>query len=275
MVDSKVDMELQRRAEEVRRNILDIACMAKSAHVGSSLSCVDLVVALYFHEMRIDKKDWSKRDIFIMSKGHAAMTLYSTLTAKGIMSKKTLHGYMQNKGTLPAHLDRFTAKGIEVSAGSLGHGICIGAGMAHGFNLRREKRRVFVVMGDGESEEGSVWETALFASKLKIDNLTVLLDYNNLQGYGHPRDICSYEPVEDKWRAFGWETVRADGHDFVSIRAALKHPHKGKPKIIIADTTKGKGVPFMENEMKWHYFIVTDEIREQAMSHLCRFSDAK
>ncbi len=271
--------ELERMAEAVRRDVLQIACSARSAHVGSSLSCVDLVVALYFDEMRIDKHDWANRDIFIMSKGHAAMALYSTLTARGLMSRKTLLGYMKDNGTLPAHLDRFTARGIEVSAGSLGHGICIGAGMAHALKLRgqnpEQTRRVFVLIGDGESEEGSVWETALFASKLKLDNLTVLVDYNNLQGYGRPRELCSYEPVEDKWRAFGWEAVRADGHDFPSIRRALRFPHSGRPKVIVADTTKGKGVPFMEDEMKWHYFIVTDELREEAMAHLCRFNNAK
>lgn len=275
MSENLTDNQLQGKAEEVRRSILDMACRAKSAHVGSSLSCVDITVALYFSELRIDKKDWKSRDIFIMSKGHAAMTLYSTLAARGIIDKKILLGYMKDQGTLPAHLDRTTAKGIEVSAGSLGHGICIGAGMAHGFKVRGEDRRVFVVMGDGESQEGSVWEAALFASKLKLDNLTVILDYNNLQGYGRPREICSYEPVADKWKAFGWETARADGHDFASLRAAFKHPHNGGPKIVIADTTKGKGVPFMEDEMKWHYFIVTDELREEAMSHLCRYTNEK
>lgn len=257
-------------AQESRKLVIEAACRSRSAHVGSSLSCIDLLVALYFHEMNIDKKNWDKRDIFVLSKAHAAMALYSVLTVKGIIDKKKFDGYLLNNGTLPAHLDRFTAKGIEVSAGSLGHGFNIALGMAYGYKMRNDERKIFALLGDGESQEGSIWEGALFASKLGIDNFTAIIDHNNLQGYGRPLDICSFEPVIDKWKSFGWEACRINGHDFNEINKAFKKPNNGKPKIIIAETIKGKGIPFMEDEMKWHYFIVTDELRESALNYLCK-----
>lgn len=265
-----MEKDLIQIAEEVRKLIIEVAHRSKSAHVGSSLSCVDLLVALYFNELHIDEKKWSGRDIFILSKAHAAMALYAVLTRKGLMDKETFIKYLQNDGTLPAHLDRFTAKGIEASAGSLGHGFNIALGMAYGYKIKQNTRKVYTLIGDGESEEGSIWEGALFAPKLEIDNFTAILDYNNLQGYGRPNEICSYEPIIDKWKSFGWETCRINGHNFIEIDNALKKPNNGKPKIIIAETVKGKGVSFMENELKWHYFIVTDEFREKAMQDLSR-----
>ena len=142
-------------------------------------------------------------------------------------------------------------------------------GMAYGYKIKGDKRKVFVLVGDGESQEGSIWEGAMFASKLGIDNITAILDHNNLQGYGRPTEICHFEPVLDKWKAFGWEAYRVNGHSFTEIISAVKRPNNGKPKIIIADTIKGKGISFMENEMKWHYFIVTDELKEKALQELC------
>ncbi len=256
-------------SQGVRRSVIEVACRSRTAHVGSSLSCVDVLVALYFEVMKIRRDAWEKRDIFVLSKGHAALALYAVLAAKGLISKRMLSGYLQNNGTLPAHLDKATSRWIEASAGSLGHGFNIALGMAHGLRLKKDRRKVFVLIGDGESEEGSIWEGALFASKLGLDNVTAILDYNNLQGYGRPRDICHFEPVADKWKAFGWEVSRVNGHDFTQLIRALKAPHNGRPRVIIADTTKGKGVDFMEDQMKWHYFIVTDELREKAMKCLC------
>lgn len=268
-------INLEDIAREVRQAILDIACRSGSAHVGSSLSCVDLLVSLYFGKMKIDPKDWKNRDIFVLSKGHAAMALYCTLWRKGLMSRKTLDGYMQDGGTLPAHLDRFTSKGIEVSSGSLGHGFNIALGMAHSLKLQGTKRQVFAVIGDGESEEGSIWEGALFAPSYGLDNFTVLIDHNNLQGYGRPTNLCNYEPIVDKWKSFGWHVSRVDGHDHKALAKALGARTKGKPKAIVCDTVKGKGVPFMEDEMKWHYYIVTDELRKEAMNALCGGLDEK
>lgn len=266
----KIEKELESIALEARRLILDVACRSKSAHVGSALSCVDLLVAAYFYKLNISLKNWPGRDIFVLSKAHGAMALYAVLTLKGIISKKLLEAYFQNDGSLPAHLDRLIAKGVEVSAGSLGHGFNIALGMAYGYKLRRDKRKVFVLIGDGESQEGSIWEGALFAAKLRLDNVTAIMDYNNLQGYGRPREICYFEPVIDKWRAFGWQVFRVGGHEFKDIIKVFNKPHNGKPKMIIADTRKGKGVSFMEDKLKWHYFIVTDEIKDKAMQDLCR-----
>ncbi|KPK42268.1 MAG: transketolase [Omnitrophica WOR_2 bacterium SM23_29] len=260
--------KLKNIAQEARKLIIEVACRAKTPHIGSSLSCVDLLVALYFYELKVDPKNWKQRDIFVLSKAHAELALYTILTIKGIMSRKKLINYFQDNGTLPAHLDRITNRGIEVSTGSLGHGFNIALGMAYGYKIKGDKRRVFTLIGDGESEEGSIWEGALFAGKLKIDNFTAIIDYNNLQGYGRPREICYYEPVIDKWKSFGWEICRIDGHNFSQIIKAFKTPHKGKPKIIVADTIKGKGVDFMEDKLKWHYFIVTEELKQKALTCL-------
>lgn len=255
---------LEKISKDVRKLIIEAAHKSKGVHVGSSLSCVDLLVALYFDKLKINQSDWNNRDIFILSKAHAAVALYSILTRKGIMKKSVFDSYMQNGGKLPAHLDRFTSKGIEVSAGSLGHGFNIALGMAYGYKLKNDNRKVVTLIGDGESQEGSIWEGALFAPHLHLNNFTAIIDYNNLQGYGKPTEICSYEPVVDKWKAFGWEVCVVNGHDFKQIKKALDSPHFGKPKMIIAHTTKGKGVSFMENEMKWHYYIVTDELKKEA-----------
>ncbi len=263
------DKKLKKIATDARKLIIDVACRSRSAHVGSSLSCVDILVALYFHQLRIDKNKWSKRDIFVLSKAHGAMAFYASLSLKGFISQKILCEYLQNNGTLPAHLDRFTNKAIEASAGSLGHGFNMALGMAYGYKLKGDKRKIYTLIGDGESEEGSIWEGALFASKLGIDNFTAIMDHNDLQGYGRPTEICHFEPIVDKWKAFGWQVYRADGHNFKALISAFNKPNNGKPKIIIADTCKGKGVPFMENQMKWHYFIVTEELKEEALKSLC------
>lgn len=255
-------------ANKIRRSIIEIACKSKSVHIGSALSCVDLLVALYFYELRISKTDWHKRDIFILSKAHAAIALYAVLTAKGIMEKRFFEGYFQNDGTLPAHLDRCTSKGIEVSAGALGHGFNMALGMAYGYKLKKCRQKIFTLIGDGESQEGSIWEGAMFASKLGLDNVTAIIDYNNLQGYGRPNEICYYEPVIDKWKAFGWGVYAVDGHNFKEILAAFKKAHHGKPKIIVAKTIKGKGVSFMEDELKWHYYIVTEDLKKKALVEL-------
>lgn len=253
-------------AKKIRKTIIEMANRSKSPHVGSSLSCTDILTALYFDVLRLEP--WEERDIFILSKGHAAMSLYSTLAERGIIDRNLLEGYYQNNGTLPAHLDRFSSKGIEVSAGSLGHGFNIGIGMAYGFKKKKNDRKVYALIGDGESQEGSIWEGALFAPVLGVDNFTAILDYNNLQGYGRARNLCSFEPVKAKWEAFGWHGIEIDGHDFTALKGAFTEDSKGKPKIIIAHTTKGKGVSFMEDQLVWHYYIVTDEHKERALSEL-------
>lgn len=253
-------------ARQVRRTIIEMANRSQSPHVGSCLSCVDILAVVYDDILRLEP--WSKRDIFILSKGHAAMSLYSILHAKGILIKKDIEGYYQSSGTLPAHLDRCTDKGIEVSAGSLGHGFNMGLGMAYGFKKQNSNRKVFAVIGDGESQEGSIWEGALFAGGLGLDNFIAIMDHNNLQGYGRPTEICAFEPMREKWSAFGWHAVEVDGHDHNALRAALREDSQGKPKILIAKTTKGKGVSFMEDQFVWHYYMVTDAHRCKALEEL-------
>lgn len=251
---------------EIRKIIIDIAYRAKSPHVGSSLSCVDILSVLYFEVLNLNR--WDERDIFILSKGHAAMALYGTLAVKGIIERNLLNKYCQNDGSLPAHLDKFAAKGIEVSAGSLGHGFNIGLGIAHGFRLKNSDRKVYSLIGDGESQEGSIWEGALFASKLGLHNFTAIMDYNNLQGYGRANELCFFEPVRAKWEAFGWHVVEVEGHDYEALKRAFDEDPSGRPKIIIARTLKGKGISFMEDRLEWHYFIVNEERRKRAMEEL-------
>jgi transketolase len=211
---------------------------------------------------------WESRDIFILSKAHAAMALYAALAEKGIIGREQLETYYLDGGSLPAHLDRFTAPGIECSAGSLGHGFSIGLGMAYGFKRRGEDRKVFVLLGDGEAQEGSVWEGALFAPRLGIDNIIAIMDCNNLQGYGRPREICFFDSMADKWRAFGWTVDCVDGHDAAALRNALTASSNGRPHMVLATTIKGKGISFMEDQLIWHYYIVTAEHRERALREL-------
>jgi len=251
--------------KNVRKNILHIANLSKSPHVGSALSCTDILKVLYFDILNLE--DYENRDIFILSKAHSAMALYATLYEKGFLSKTELEGYYQNGGTLPAHTDKETNPYIEISAGSLGHGLPIAIGIAYEFKLKNSKRKVYVLMGDGESQEGSVWEAAMIAPKLGLDNLVVIIDRNNLQGYGRADELLSYEPIDKKFKAFNWDVERIDGHNHKQLKKALTKK-SSLPKIIIADTTKGKGVDFMEDELIWHYYIVTDEIKQKAIKCL-------
>ena len=196
------------------------------------------------------------------------MALYSTLAVKGLMDSCMLAGFCKNEGTLPAHLDRMADAPVEASAGSLGHGFNIGLGMRYGLKRQAGDRQVYVLIGDGESQEGSIWEGALFAAKLGLDNFTAIMDYNNLQGYGRARDLCSIEPVREKWEAFGWHVQEVDGHDHSAISKALTADSGGKPKFIVARTIKGKGVSFMEDQLIWHYYLVTDELKQKALKEL-------
>lgn len=257
---------LENIAKEIRKTIINVAHNVKCPHVGCCLSCTDILTALYFKKMKLEP--WEKRDIFILSKAHAALALYCALAKRGIIEERLLEGYYRNDGTLPAHLDRFIAKGIEVSTGSLGHGFNIGLGMAYGFKCKNDPRQVYVLIGDGETQEGSIWEGAMFAPKLGIDNFTAIIDYNNLQGYGRAREICQFEPLRKKWESFGWMVEEINGHNPQELEKALNMPADGKPKVIIACTVKGKGVSFMEDRLAWHYYLVTDEIKQKALEEL-------
>lgn len=258
---------MEQLLKEIRQEIVQIAHLSKGPHVGSALSCADIVAALYFKVMRIEKPINENRDRFILSKAHAAMALYATLYKKGFLDHEMLYGYYQNGGTLPAHTDRCTNEYVEISAGSLGHGLPIGVGMAHAMKLQEKDNRVFILMGDGEMQEGSVWEAAMLAPKLGLTNLTVFIDHNNLQGYGRATELVEFYPIEEKWKSFGWDTETIDGHDVEAIvKSAKKKSYK--PKVIICNTTKGKDVSFMEDKLIWHYYIVTDEHKQNALKEL-------
>jgi len=256
---------LSRIAVSIRRDILLMANRSRGPHVGSALSSVDILAVLYFELLRLEV--WTERDIFILSKAHASMALYATLAAKGIMPREQLESYCCEDG-LPAHLDLQTGHGVECSAGSLGHGFNIGLGMAYGFRLQGSERKVYALIGDGESQEGSIWEGALFAPEQGVDNFTAIMDCNNLQGYGRATEICSFEPAAEKWRSFGWHVCEVNGHDHGEMLAAFRDNSAGKPKMIIARTIKGKGVSFMEDQLIWHYYIVTDQHRDAALKEL-------
>lgn len=256
---------LKEITKEIKKWILEMAHRAGSAHVGCSFSIVDILAVLYFEVMNVTDDD--TRDRFLLSKAHASMALYATLAKRGIIDPELLKGYHVDHGTLPGHLERMSCKGVEISAGSLGHGLPMAVGMAHGLKLKNNNARVFVLIGDGESQEGSVWEAAMMAPHLNLDNLTVFLDYNNLQGYGRPTELLAYEPIADKWKAFLWDVEVIDGHDHNQIKQAAIKKSDG-PKIVICKTTKGKGISFMENQLKWHYFRVTDEFLKNGCEEL-------
>lgn len=262
---------LIKKAAQIRHRILEMAHWSRSPHVGSCLSIVDILTYVYFNVLEFDIgiPDSPNRDYFILSKGHGAMALYAVLAQRGILPEKMIDGYMIDGGTLPAHLDRFSAPGIEVSAGSLGHGLSMGLGIAHGLKMKNKNNKVLILMGDGETQEGSVWEAAMAAPMLGLDNLIAMIDYNNLQGYGRPTEISAFEPVAEKWAAFGWAVIEADGHNFNSIEQAFAKAEKAsRPCMIVFRTTKGKGVSFMEDELKWHYFVMTDERLKRAKEEL-------
>lgn len=258
---------MKKTASDIRKNIIRMANLSKSPHVGSALSCADILAVLYHKVMHVPVPIDGTRDYFLLSKAHSAMALYSTLNSKGLLAEEDMLGYYQNGGKLPAHTDRFSGDYIEISAGSLGHGLPIALGMAKSLKLTGKPNRVFVLMGDGESQEGSVWEAAMLAPRLGLNNLTAIIDYNNLQGYGRAKELVAYEPVKDKWEAFGWDVVCVDGHSHEELEDALSRP-SDKPKMIVAHTTKGKGVSFMEDQLIWHYFIVTDDHKQKAMEEL-------
>ena len=259
--------KMTQNAKKIRQEIIKASYRARSAHNGSNMSCADIFSALYFHILRLPPQtDFEKRDIFVLSKAHSALALYSTLYLKGLISKEIFESFYTNDGHLPGHLDRHSSPFVEVSAGSLGHGLAMALGMAYAC----KEKRVFCLMGDGECQEGSIWESAMLAPKLNAFNLIAIVDYNNLQGYGRARELVAFEPFAAKWQAFGWEAIEVDGHDEKAIINAInKHLKTAKkPLCLICHTIKGKGVSFMEDELCWHYYAIGDDEYKQALKEL-------
>ena len=271
-------LELQKIANEVRKDIVTAVHAAKAGHPGGSLSAADLFTYLYFEEMNIDPKNPKKadRDRFVLSKGHTAPGLYSALAERGYFPKEDLKTLRHLGSYLQGHPDMKHIPGVDMSSGSLGQGISAAVGMALSAKLSNESYRVYTLLGDGEIQEGQVWEAAMFAGHRKLDNLVVIVDNNGLQIDGKIDDVCSPYPIDKKFEAFNFHTIVIDGNDFDQIRAAFEEAKKtkGQPTAIIAKTIKGKGVSFMENEAGWHGKAPNDEQYEIAMKDLEKAGEA-
>ena len=266
-------LELQKTANEIRKGIVSGVHAAKAGHPGGSLSAADIFTYLYFEEMNVDPKNPKDpdRDRFVLSKGHTAPGLYAALAEKGYFPKEDLLTLRHLGSYLQGHPDMKHIPGIDMSSGSLGQGISAAVGMALGAKLQNKAFRVYTLLGDGEIQEGQVWEAAMFAGNQQLDNLCVIVDHNGLQIDGPVEEVNDPMPLADKFRAFKFHVVElADGNDFDQIRAAFAEARatKGQPTAIIAETTKGKGVSFMENQVGWHGKAPNDEQFEQAMAEL-------
>ena len=259
-------------ANRIRRHVIYMTNAAKSSHVGTSFSMADLLAVLYSGVLRITPEtvDAPERDRFLLSKGHGCAGLYAVLAEQGFFPVEWLKDFYQDGSVLSGHATHYGIPGVEISTGSLGHGLSIGCGMALAAKRDGRDYRVFTLLGDGECDEGSIWEAAMFASHHALDNMVVIVDYNKLQSLGHATEVLGLEPFTDKWAAFGWAVREIDGHDFTEIEASLQQvPHKvGKPTCIIAHTVKGKGVSFMEDSLLWHYRSPAGAEMEQALQEL-------
>jgi len=259
-------------ARDLRLDVLEMIHERGQGHPGGSLSAAEIIAALFFHHLKIDPKrpDWPERDRFILSKGHACALLYSALARLGYFPREELHTWGHLGGRLQGHPDRLKTPGVDMTTGMEGHGIPVGVGLSLAARLRGLDYRVYVLVGDGESECGVLWEGAMIASKYKLSELTVIVDYNDVQLDGPVHEILPLEPLVEKWKAFNFATIEINGHDMRQVLEALdmaKEIHN-KPTVIIAHTTKGKGVSFMENKAKWHGRAPNDEEYAQAVSEL-------
>ena len=252
--------DLHKIANQTRLKIIEMSHAAKSAHLGSCLSCVDILVSLYYRVLNIDPAKYraADRDIFILSKGHAAMGLYAVLAKRGFFSEEFLNTYNIDGGLLPEHPPARGVPGVEAATGSLGHGLSLACGQALAFKMKEQKNKVFCLISDGEVNEGAIWEAAMFASANGLSNLTVFLDWNKWQATQRSDEVLNTTNHQDKWLSFGWDVECINGHDFKEIFCAVKNQSE-KPKMIIADTVKGRGVSFMEDDNNWHYRIPTSE----------------
>ncbi|HLG83127.1 MAG TPA: transketolase [Bradyrhizobium sp.] len=254
---------LKAQAALLRGRVIEMSHAAQAAHLASSLSCADIVTAAYWHVLNVDSarpKD-PLRDRFILSKGHAAAALYATLAMKGYFPLAELDTYCQDGGRLAEHPPANLLPGVEAATGSLGHGLPLGCGMALSGRIKGERFRVYALLSDGENNEGSVWEAAMFAAAQKLENVCVIVDYNKWQATGRSNETLMLAPLREKWAAFGWDAHEIDGHDVGALAAAMQHiPNgSGKPVALIAHTVKGKGVSFMEDDNNWHYRAPTTE----------------
>lgn len=267
-MEKKEYLKLENNALSIRRNILRLIKAGEAGHVGGALSSVEILTALYFNLLNIDPKkpDWPQRDRFVLSAGHKCLVLYSALAERGFFDKSVLDTYGALDSRIPGHPNMHKLPGVETNTGALGHGLSIAGGMALGLRLDRSSAKVYVLMGDGELAEGSNWEAASAASMHKLDNMIVFVDRNRLQISGPTIQVMSYEPLDERWRSFGWSVRIVDGHNMESIINNVKQApfEKGKPSVIIADTVKSKGLSFAEGKVNYHYWKATPEEMKQA-----------
>lgn len=264
--------DLQRKIKELRGITFKTICEGGGGHIPASLSIIEILVVLYYNILKINpaKPKDPQRDRFILSKGHAGVALYAVLAERGFFDKKHLDTFGKRGTILGGHPDMYMVSGVEASTGALGHGFPFGVGMALADKLDKKGYRVFVLLGDGECQEGSVWEAALFAPQHKLDNLVAIIDYNRYQALDRLDKIVSLEPLGDKWKAFGWEIREVDGHDINELKDVFESVPfvSGKPSLVIAHTIKGKGVSFMENVPIWHYRLPNEEEMKIAYDEL-------
>lgn len=246
--------QLEELAKEVRKDIFNMLVGCGGGHFGGAFSCVEILTAMYFQLLK-------KNDKFILSKAHASVSLYSVLSKKGIIEKEILGSYGKKGSPLGIHAERHLVPGIELSCGSLGHGLSYGVGVALAQKMKSENNRVFVLIGDGESEEGSIWEAAMFASQHKLYNLVAIVDYNKIQSMGRIKEILDLEPLSDKWKSFGWNVSEVDGHNINALINLLEKISisKKKPNVILAHTIKGKGLSFLEDNPSCHYYSLNEK----------------
>jgi transketolase len=265
-------LKLESTALNLRRHIIRLIRAGEAGHVGGALSSVEIMTALYFNLLKIDPKNpnWQQRDRFVLSAGHKCLVLYAALAERGFFDKSLLDTYGSLDSKLPGHPNMHKLPGVETNTGALGHGLSIAGGMALGFKIDKSTSKVFVLMGDGELAEGSNWEAASAAAMHKLDNLVVFVDRNTLQISGPTIEVMNYEPLNERWRSFGWNVEIIDGHDMeVIIREANKVPfQKGKPTVFIADTIKSKGLSFAEGKVNYHYWKSKPEEMELALRDL-------
>lgn len=265
-------LALEEKARQMRVDILEMIYKRKSGHPGGSLSGTEIVTALYFHHMRLDpqRPDWPARDRFILSKGHASALLYTALARRGYFPVDDLSRWGELDCHLQGHPDRLKTPGVEMTSGILGHGVAIGAGLAYAARYNGSNYRVYVLAGDGECQAGIIWEGAMMAAKNRLSNLTVIVDYNDVQLDGAVHDIMPLDPLVDKWKAFNWAVLEINGHDMRQVLEALDMAVEihNQPTAIIAHTTKGKGVSFMENKSQWHGIAPNKEELEQALTEI-------
>ena len=277
-MEQSKELNLKRLANNVRKGIIEGVYNAASGHPGGSLSIADIITYLYFEEMNIDPKNpkYEKRDRFVLSKGHTAPALYSVLAERGYLPKEELKTLRQADARLQGHPDMKGTPGVDMTTGSLGLGISAACGMALSAKVSGDTYRVYSILGDGETEEGQVWEAAMFASHYKLDNLTAVVDWNGLQIDGPIAEVMNPTPYDEKFRAFGWHVIMINAHDFSEIEAAFAEAKtvKGKPTVIIAKSVKGKGVSYMENACEWHGQAPKEDLYKVAMAELDAIEEA-